>query len=619
MRRAFLILALAVLSLPVHGEEAIPLRQYLSIRASAGPSIAPDGKTVSFLSNITGTAQVWTVPDRSGWPNQLTFHVSSISSATWSPAGDRLLVVADTNGNEQFQFWLVRSDGTHITPLTTDPKVRNEFGGWSKDGKQIYYSNNSRDPRFFDCYVMDVDTKQARRVFQKDGVAYAGALSPDGSLLAAVEAKSNVDNDLYIVETATGKARMVGSHQGDVQFTPVGFSPDNNTLTLVTDYQRDFENLAQMDVATGKITFLQDDRHDVESARLSNDGRILAFTTNRDGYQDLTLWDTKARKPIKLPALPRGIITPGGFSADNRRLVITVNAPTYNSDVWMVDVPAAKSWQVTFSSRAGIDRTTFVDPELVRFKSFDGREIPAFLYLPKVTGKDLVSLPVILNVHGGPESQERPFFSTLMQYFVSRGYAVLAPNIRGSSGYGKTYLALDNGPKRWDALKDLSAAVDFVGSHPALDPRKVVIFGGSYGGFAVLAMLAHYPDRFAAGVDMFGIADFKTFLANTAPFRRPLRAAEYGDPEKDSAFMDAISPARNVSKISAPLMVIQGANDPRVPESESAQIVQKVKEKGGVVQYVLFPDEGHGIAKLPNRIKAYEEMIAFLDKYVRGK
>jgi len=285
--------------------------------------------------------------------------------------------------------------------------------------------------------------------------------------------------------------------------------------------------------------------------------------------------------------------------------------------VWILDIRSGKLSQVTYSSIAGIDASTFVEPSLIHYKGFDGLEIPAFLMLPKDAPQDH-SLSVILAVHGGPEAQERPQFNPLYQYFVSRGYAVLAPNIRGSSGYGKAYLAMDNGPKRWDALKDLEAAVKWIGEHPSLNGRRVAVFGGSYGGFAVLAMLAHYPNLFAAGIDMFGIADFKTFLANTAPYRRPLRAAEYGDPEKDSDFLDAVSPLKHADNIKSPLMVIQGAMDPRVPQSESEAIANSVRSRGGIVEYVLFPDEGHGIAKLPNRIKAYEAMVAFLDKHVKA-
>jgi dipeptidyl aminopeptidase/acylaminoacyl peptidase len=307
----------------------------------------------------------------------------------------------------------------------------------------------------------------------------------------------------------------------------------------------------------------------------------------------------------------------GGFSADGTQLAVSLNAPTLTDDVWVLDLPGARATQVTFSSLAGIDAKTFVDPELVRYKTFDGREVPAFLYLPKAPTRGR-RLPVLLNIHGGPEIQEQPYFWAVYQYFVHRDYAVLAPNIRGSSGYGKAYLALDNGRKRWDALKDIAAAVDWVGQHPQLDRKRVAVWGASYGGFATLAMLTHYPDLFACGIDFYGFADFKTFLGNTAPYRRPLRIAEYGDPEKDAAFFDEISPLAHVERIKRPLLVLQGANDPIVPAAESEKMVEKIRQRGGRVKYVPFADEGHGLAKLSNRIRAFEEMSGFLDEVLSG-
>jgi dipeptidyl aminopeptidase/acylaminoacyl peptidase len=618
MRRFIGIALFLYCLLPAHAQKQYSLQQYLNIRSAAGASLSPDGQEVTFLSRITGTGQVWKVGRNGGWPEQLTFFSSGAASATWSPTEKQLLVSADTDGNEQFQLYLLKGDGTDLVPLTNNPKVRHSFGGWTDDGKQIFYTSNARDPRYFDCYLMDIATRQARIVFQKDAVLGAEAVSPDGKYLIASEATSNVNQNLYLVDVATGQGRLLTPHEGDAEFNVIGFGPFDNILYLATDLGREFTNLATMDLRTGKITYLQDVKADIASAQITPDRRVLVYTTNRDGYTDLAFLDLKTKRALRAPTLPRGLVSLGGFSANSRTLALSLNTPTRNTDVWLLDMASGKFWQVTFSSTAGIDRATFVEPTLIKYRSFDGLEIPAFLYVPQNARPDR-STPVIVSVHGGPEAQEQPGFASLYQYFVSRGYAVLAPNIRGSSGYGKTYLAMDNARKRWDALKDLAALVEWVGTKPELDVKKVAIFGGSYGGFAVLAMLVHYPDLFAAGVDVVGISDFKTFLANTAPFRRPLRIAEYGDPVIDSEFMDQISPARHVARIKAPLMVIQGANDPRVPASESTQIVEKVRAKGGIVEYQLFPDEGHGVAKLSNRIIAYERMVAFLDRHLRGK
>jgi dipeptidyl aminopeptidase/acylaminoacyl peptidase/lysophospholipase L1-like esterase len=618
MRPAAMLLSLLLLPLPAVADEPFTLRQYLSVRGAVGPTISPSGNHVAFLTDITGVTQVWRVSSKGGWPDQLTFFPGGVANAAWSPARDEILVVADKDGDQKYQFFRGRSDGTGIAPLTADPKVQHQWGGWSHDGKQIFYTANSRDERYFDCYLMDVDSKRARRVFEKDAVLSVSALSGDGKTLAALAMRSEVNYELYLVDTATGKGRQVAKHTGDAKFLVIGFTPDDRSLYLATDLGREFVNLARMDVASGDLKFLSDEKHDIATALLSQDGRWLAFTTNRDGYEELSIWDTATEKSIQLPNLPRAIVALGGFSADGRQLAISINGPNLTDDVWVLDLPKAQAVQASFSSLAGIDPKTFVEPELVRYKSFDGREIPAFLYLPKELAKD-GSLPVLLSIHGGPEIQEQPYFWAVYQYFIRSGYAVLAPNIRGSSGYGKAYLALDNGRKRWDALKDIAAAVDWIGQHRALDRKRVAIFGGSYGGFATLAMLTHYPDLFACGVDLYGFADFQTFLANTAPYRRPLRIAEYGDPEKDAEFFDAISPLRHVGRIKSPLLVVQGANDPIVPASESEKLVEKIRTNGGTVKYVKFADEGHGLTKLSNRIQAYEEMARFLDQILLTK
>lgn len=611
-----LLCLFALVTTTVEAQTQYPLRQYLSIRSSAAPSMGASGSEVAFITALTGTAQVWKVSTKGGWSDQLTFFGSSVSSVTWSPVDEQMIVVADIDGNEQFQLFLVKADGTQITNLTSDPKTRHSFGGWSKDGKSVYYASNARDPRYFDCYIMDVATRQAKRVFQKNAILEAVALSNDNRWLVANEATSNVNNNLSLVDLSNGEVRPLTQHTGDAMYEVVGFTHQNREILVVTNQDRDFMNLCSIELSSGKLTPLKTENHDLFGGGISPDGKNLVLLTNNDGYGELSLLDAETLKPKRLPAFPKGSVGLGGFSADSKRLALSVNTPTKNTDVWILDIASSKLKQVTYSSRAGIDATTFVEPSLIKVKSFDGIDIPAFLYLPKNAPQDH-SVPVILSVHGGPEGQERPFFTALYQYFVSRGFAVLAPNIRGSTGYGNRYLAMDNGPKRWDALKDLAILTDWIGTHPSLNGKKVAVMGGSYGGFASLAMLVHYPEKYAAGIDMFGIADFKSFLANTAPFRRPLRIAEYGDPVKDSEFLDAISPARHVERIKAPLLVIQGVNDPRVPESESALIVRKVKEKGGVVEYLLFPDEGHGIAKLPNRIKAYESVVAFLNKHLR--
>jgi dipeptidyl aminopeptidase/acylaminoacyl peptidase len=613
-RTLSLIAAASCLASGAVAQTKYSLSNYLNIRGSATPTISPDGKEVAFRTAPTGTMQVWKCSTAGSYPEQLTYFSSSVLSATWSPRGDEILAVVDTDGNEQFQLHLINSKTGESRALTTDPKVRNEFGNWSQDGKYISFANNSRDSRYFDVYVMEVATKSTKRVLTMDAVMDGGGFSSDGKRLIASKSVSAEKNDLFIVDLTTGQSKPLTSESDTARYAPVSFTPDGQRLVVMTDKGKDVRNLAEIDLATGKLKYVKESPFEVEAAISTVDKRVVAYLTNEDGYSVLRAWDTATERELKLPAVPKGVITLGGFSANGESLALGINGSTTPSDVYVLNMREGSLKQVTRASKSGVDPASYVPAELIKYKSFDGRDIPAFLYLPK--DRSAGKLPVILDVHGGPEAQERPLFNIIYQYLANQGFAVIAPNIRGSMGYGKSYLAMDNGHKRWDALKDLNAAIDWVGTRPELDAKKVAIIGGSYGGFAVLAMLAHYPNRFAAGVDMFGIADFKTFLANTAPYRRPLRAVEYGDPEKDSAFLDAISPARNADKIKAPLLVLQGANDPRVPESESRQIVEKVKSTGGVVEYMVFPDEGHGFAKLKNRVVAYDTLVKFLDKYL---
>jgi dipeptidyl aminopeptidase/acylaminoacyl peptidase len=584
------------------------LRQFLEAHRSNTASLSPDATRLAFASNTTGDWQVWIASASGSAPRQITRFPSGASAVLWSPASDDILVASDHDGDQQYQLYLVGTDGSAPRPLTSALDVKHDLGGWSRDGRFVFYASNARDRRYFDCYLLDVRTREARRVLQRDAVLQASALSPDGRWLAATERTSEVGQNVYIADTATGAARLVTPHDGAARFRVIGFAPDASALYVLTDLGREFLSAAAIELATGALTFLDDTPHDTDAAVLSRDGHRLALSHNVDGYEDLAVLVDGRR--VALPALPRGIVLPGEFSADGRKLAIVISTPTHDDDIFLVDLEARTAGRVTRSDQAGLAERDLVTPTLVHFPARDGRSIPAFLYLPeRPAGK----LPVIVSIHGGPEDQEQPWFWALYQYFVSRGYAVLAPNIRGSSGYGKGYLALDNGPRRWDALADVAAAVAWLRARPDVDDRRIVAFGYSYGGFMVLAMLTHHPDLFAAGVDFYGPSDLATFLGRTAEYRRSLRAAEYGDPVRDAAFLAEISPARHADRITAPLLIAQGANDPIVPAAESQQLVDALRARGRTVRYLLLPDEGHGFAKQANQIRAYEEMVAFLD------
>jgi dipeptidyl aminopeptidase/acylaminoacyl peptidase len=371
-------------------------------------------------------------------------------------------------------------------------------------------------------------------------------------------------------------------------------------------------------VRTGRLEVLEEGDWDTELVALSPRGDTLVLGRNVEGYSEPTCWRLATGERRAIEGLPRGVVSefsPAArqWSADGRFLALTLTAPTYNPDVWIVEIETARARRLTRSSMAGIPHAILAEPQLIRYPTFDGRSIPAFLYLPPGASRD-GTLPAVVHVHGGPESQARPTFNAVIQYLVHRGYAVLAPNVRGSTGYGRTYTHLDDVRLRMDSVRDLEHANRWLRSSGYVDPRRIAVMGGSYGGFMVLAALTTQPDLWAAGVDIVGIANFLTFLENTGPWRRHLRIAEYGDPERDADFLREISPIHHVDRIRAPLMVIHGANDPRVPIGEAEQIVTGLRQRGQMVEYLRFEDEGHGLVRLENRLVAYPAIADFLDR-----
>jgi dipeptidyl aminopeptidase/acylaminoacyl peptidase len=406
-------------------------------------------------------------------------------------------------------------------------------------------------------------------------------------------------------------ATLLTPHEGDARFSGASLTPDGGSLFLATDRDGEALRLARLDVESLAIDYLTPDDWDVESVELSRDGRYLISSRNVDGYSDLLLFNGRGRR-IPGPELPRGLYGGFEFSPDGRRLAFTFTGPDRNADIWTLDLPDGEPRRLTRSSTAGIPPHTFRKPSLLRYPTFDGREVPALFYEPEGAGEP-GDVPVVVNVHGGPESQSRPLFAPVTQYLLSRGYGVFFPNVRGSTGYGKTYTHLDDVRLRMDSVADLAYAAHWLRDR---GHERVAVMGGSYGGFMVLAAMTEYPELWSAGVDIVGIANMVTFLENTGSYRRALREPEYGSLERDREFLESISPIHKAERISAPLMVIHGKNDPRVPVGEAEQIVERVGANGGRVEYLLYEDEGHGLAKLKNRLDAYPKIVDFLGRHL---
>lgn len=598
---------------PAAADDAVyDFERYLNIRSAWGASFSPDGKSVAFLSNITGVVQAYRVPVGGGWPEQLTFMEDGADGVRYSPTASEVLVSFDKGGNEREQLLRLADDGSLGVPIDADTAVIHTFGGWAWKGDRIAYSSNARDERHFDVYVADAATGAARRVLTREGTNEVAAWSRDDRRLIVACSNTNLDNDLLLVDIASGDTTLLTKHTGTAQFLGAEFTKDNRALYVRSDLDREFINLARIDLATREIRFLENEPWDMSLLALSDDGRVMVKGYNVDGFTELRIVDLETERPIPAPKTPPGVVSGLSFSRNGKRIVFTLNAPNAPADVWTYDLASKALAQVTQSTLAGIPRDSFVTPSVVRFKSFDGLEIPGLLYLPKGAKKG-DRLATIVNVHGGPEAQATALFSKTTQYFLHRGYAVYYPNVRGSTGYGKTYTHLDDVRKRMDSVKDLAESARWLAREGYADEKRIAVMGGSYGGYMTLAALTTYPEMWAAGVDIVGIANFVSFLENTGSYRRYLRTPEYGDPETDLDFLREISPLTHAAKIVAPLMVIQGANDPRVPRSEAEQIVSAVKTRGGTVDYLLFEDEGHGVVKIPNQIKAYTRIGDFLD------
>jgi dipeptidyl aminopeptidase/acylaminoacyl peptidase len=612
--------------------ENFPIERYLNIRAASSPTLDARGERVAFLLNVTGTAQVWSVAAAGGWPEQLTFYTDRVDFVRWSPDGTGLLFGKARGGDENAQLYWMSTDGAQVRQLTDAPRIRYNFGAWSADGRRISYASNKRNPNFFDIYTMDVATGQESLVYQQDGSNGAVAWSPDSRFIVVSRASDtlSLDNDLYLVEVATRGVTHLTPHTGATQYGNVHFTRDGRALILSTNLDREWLSLARMDLQTRKIEIVDDTPWDIDATAISDDGQLFAYTINRDGFSELYVRrlnaagvPAKRDAPVALPG--KGVVGGLEFSGDGRKLALVFNGARYNADVWLYELKTRKLQQVTRSSRAGIPQSSFVEPQLIRYKTFDGREIPAWYYRPVSAGNartdkgstQFAPLPVIVSVHGGPEGQERPSFNPTYQYFLSRGYAVLAPNVRGSTGYGKTYTHLDDVKLREDSVKDLAAAVEWLKTSGTADARRIAVMGGSYGGYMTLAAITLYPDLWAAAIEMYGISNFETNLRNTSGYRRRQREREYGTLAGDLEFLRSVSPIYKVNRIKAPLLVFQGKNDPRVPYTESEQIVKALRERNAPVEYTLFDDEGHGFVKLTNRLVVYPKIVDFLERHMK--
>ena len=596
------------------------IEQFLNTTRISGSSFSSDDKSILFSSNKTGIFNVYSVPVNGGEPKQLTQSTTESTYAiSYFPNDSRVLYTHDQGGNENNHLYLLDADGKE-RDLTPGDKLKAQFLSWSQDGKGFYFMTNERDARFFDIYKMSAGSFERTLLYQDSTGYQFGDISNDEKYIAFSKANTSTDGDIYLYNAATKDMKLISPHQGEVAFAPATFDPQSRYLYYNTDSGSEFSYLARYDLATGKIEPVEKTNWDIAFSGFSYSGKYRVVGINEDARTKIKIYDQASGKPLSLPTFPEGEITAVNISKSERLMAFYFNGDRSPSDLYVYDFATKQARKLTTSLNSEIAPADLVESQVIRYKSFDGMQVPSILYKPQQASASN-KVPALVWVHGGPGGQTRTGYSGVIQYLVNHGYVVLGVNNRGSSGYGKTFFAADDLKHGREPLWDCVEAKKYLASLGYVDTGKIGIIGGSYGGYMVLAALAFKPEEFAVGVDLFGVSTWLRTLESIPPYWESFRKALYkeiGDPATDKENLKAISPLFHADKITKPLIVLQGKNDPRVIKPESDEIVDAVKKKGGIVEYVVFDNEGHGFTKKANEIRGYKAVLDFLDKYLRG-
>lgn len=637
---AAVVFALTVLSLSAAGVQAQPkaaaarksghavkqytIEQFMNTVRIGGSSFSADEKSILFHSNRTGIFNVHSVPVAGPLgvaPTQLTKSTKeSTYAVTYFPADARLLYTYDKGGNENNHLYLREIDGKEVD-LTPGDKVKAQFFGWSHDRKSFFYATNKRDPRYFDIFEMVIADFTSTLVYKDETGFDAGDMSNDKKHIAFQKSgDSPADSDIYLYNTETKELKNITQHTGDISNSPQSFSADSKYLDYTTDKGGEFQYIARYDLATGKTTTVEKAPWDISYTYYSRNGKYRVVAVNQDARTKIKIYNAATGKLIPLPKLPNGDITGVNISPSEKLMAFYLNGDRSPSDLHVYNFATRKVTKLSSSLNPEINAADLVDSEVIRYKSFDGMEIPSILYKPHQASAQNKA-PAVLLIHGGPGGQTRTGYSAVAQYLANHGYVILGVNNRGSSGYGKTFFAADDGKHGSEPLWDCVEAKKYLASLGYVDEKKIGIMGGSYGGYMVLAALAFKPQEFEVGVDIFGVSNWVRTLQSIPPYWEAIRKSLYkeiGDPNTELEKLRANSPLFHADKIVKPLIVLQGANDPRVIKPESDEIVESIKKRKGVVEYVLFDNEGHGFTKKANEIRAYKSILDFLDRYLKG-
>jgi dipeptidyl aminopeptidase/acylaminoacyl peptidase len=601
-----------------------PIDQLINVRSYQGSAAAPpaltfspDGSDLLYTTNISGQFNLWRQSVRGGYPYQLTaFTEQTVREASYSPDGRSIVFTADTHGDEFHQIFLMPSEGGHLDQLTEAPAAQHFLSTetWSPDGKSIAYAANDRVPTDFDILVLDVKTRKVRR-FEADGRFLQNPqFSPDGRYLTVVDFRWNTDYSVLLLDIKKGTFEDLTPHEEMTRYVAGPWAPDGSGFWIVSDEGGEFMSLGFFDLDRRKLEWVETPERDVGGGALSKNGKVMFWAENDRGFSRLRARNLKSKKEISLPELPDGVIQALTVSDDGKMAAAIITTAVHPSEVFVIDLGKEKVSQVTYGFLGRVDENDLVRPKLIRYPSFDGLKIPALLFKPKGSGK----FPVVLSIHGGPEAQERPIYNPLYQYLLSRGIGVLATNIRGSTGYGKTYQSKIYRDWGGADLKDWDHAVKYLHSLPWVDKNRIAVFGGSYGGFASLTCATRLPDHWAAVVDIVGPSNLVTFAKAVPPSWKRFIPGWVGDPETEEEFLLSRSPITYVDDLKAPIYIIQGAMDPRVVKSESDQFVERLRQRGVEVKYDVFEDEGHGFTKQTNRVRGWKDVAQFLEEKLVG-
>jgi len=595
--------------------------QFMANTNVGGLSFSPDGSKILVSSDASGVFNAYVYPVHGGEPTQLTHSTGdAIRTAEWLPDGERFLYLSDQGGNELHHVYVHQGAGEPLD-LTPGEEHKAVFHQMAVDDRSFFVGINERDPRYFDIYEYAVDGFEREVVYRNEEGLEFGGISPDRRWIALVKPISTSDSDVYLLERESGELRNLTAHEGFEQNFPAGFSPDGKTLLLTTDKGAEFAYLVAHDLASGERKELLRPEWDVMGADYSKSGEYLAVWINNDARTEIQVFRSASMEPVELPELPEAEITGVRFSDDDSTLAFYASTARSPRDLYASAVGGGDVRRLSDTLNPEIDPEHLVAPEVVRFASYDGVEVPGLLYRPHDAGAE-ARVPAVISIHGGPGGQSRVGYSEVTQYLVNHGYAVYAINNRGSSGYGKTFYRMDDRQHGEADLDDVVASKEMLAATGWIDPERIGVMGGSYGGYLTLAALTFRPEEFACGVDLFGISNWQRTMESIPPWWESFKLALYqemGDPATDTERLRRISPLFHAERIQRPLMVLQGANDPRVLKVESDEIVEAVKANGVPVEYLVFEDEGHGFQNKENRSEAWQAILRFLDQHLKGE